>query len=50
MKNEPLIFGLVRLIFGGLVLLWAIRARKIRGLGSGKNRGSSTTWCSSRSG
>jgi CRISPR-associated exonuclease Cas4 len=36
MKNEPLIFGLVVLIFGGFLLFWAIKARKIRGLGLGK--------------
>jgi CRISPR-associated exonuclease Cas4 len=36
MKNEPLIFGLVVAIFGAMLLLWALRARKIRGLGPGK--------------
>ena len=36
MRNEALIFGLVLLIFGVLLLYWAIRARKIRGLGPGK--------------
>ena len=29
-------FGLGLLIFGGLVIAWAFRARKIRGLGQGK--------------
>ena len=36
MTQDPLIFGLVSLIFGGLVVLWAMRARKIRGLGAGE--------------
>jgi CRISPR-associated exonuclease Cas4 len=35
MKNEPLILGLVVAIFGAMLLLWALRARKIRGLGPG---------------
>ena len=36
MKIEALIFGLVLLIFGGLVMAWADWARKSRGLGPGK--------------
>ena len=36
MTQALVILGLVSLIFGGLVVLWAIRARKTRGLGSGK--------------
>jgi CRISPR-associated exonuclease Cas4 len=36
MKNDPLIFGLVVAIFGVVLLLWALRARKIRGLGPGQ--------------
>jgi CRISPR-associated exonuclease Cas4 len=37
MKNEPLIFGLVLAIFGVVLLLGTLRARKIRGLGPGKS-------------
>ena len=35
-KMARYFFGLVSLIFGGLVVLWATRARKIRGLGAGE--------------
>ena len=40
MNIEALIFGLVLLIFGGLVMAWAVWARKSRGLGPGKTVGS----------
>lgn len=37
MTEWALILGLGLLIFGGLLVAWALRARKIRGLGPGKS-------------
>jgi CRISPR-associated exonuclease Cas4 len=36
MKNAPVIFGLVIVLLGVVLVAWALRARKIRGLGPGK--------------